>query len=80
MSTLKLKSGSNNGGNCTLASPFAPIGVSKDGRVIVYVVEEIPYGVSAHQVAFLFNMSCQVCGHIFKFSDLGRGAILWGRK
>jgi len=80
MSTLKLKASDNNGGNCTLASPFSKVGPSEDGRVIIYAVEEIPYGVSAHQVILMFNQSCQICGHIFRFSDLGRGAILWGKK
>ena len=80
MITLKLKSTSNNGGSCTLAPSDARIGVSRDGNVIIYVVQDIPYGVPAHQVIQLFNASCQICGHVFKFRDLGRGAILWGRK
>ena len=67
MITLKLKTTEASGGVATLTHPLAKVG--EQNGTIVYQVVEIPLGESIADVVRIFNLTCTITGHVFKFSD-----------
>ena len=76
MITIKLKSSEASNGCATLAHPLAKVG--EQNGTIVYQVVEIPLGESIADVVRIFNLTCTITGHVFKFSELGAGRIVRG--